>query len=204
MNYTDFKALVHEASTDRRKVVIHFTNKVQLHLAGKLQSKEKVTVYFFQVLNDDNQIVDYGYKARSSGTKGYNIKSFPYDFIKSVEYPNSTENRKERREQFKKYILMNIQPGVWPELKDSIDSILDSTHDSAYTKVYLKSYANSFEMEQIERYFNEQISGTIHLWGHENVYVETSKRETGFYAWLVINERSWTMINPNVAVLGRR
>jgi hypothetical protein len=168
-----------------------------------MRELEKVSVHFFQVLNDANQITAYGYKQRANASTGYNVISFPYGAIASVEYPDSKSNVKNRRDKFKKYILMNLSEGVWPELEKSLDSIMDSMDKSAYVKAYVASYANDFEMKEIERYFKENISGHIMLSGHNNAFVETSKREKGFYAWLVVGDRSWTLINPRVGVFGR-
>jgi hypothetical protein len=204
MNKQEFMNIVHEASTDRRKVLVYFSHPVTIPLAKKMQKVEKVTLRFFQLLNDENQIIGYGYKQRAAAMSGYNVKSIPYEDILKIEYPNSEENYEIAKQKYKKYILMNLDDGVWPDLTENIDGILANMFANQYVRVYTNSYANSFEMLEIERYFKERISGNIMLSGARDAYIETSKREKGFYAWLVLGEKSYVLINPRVAVMGRR
>ena len=89
-------------------------------------------------------------------------------------------------------------------LETNIDSILSTLKPSEYTRIYTKSLGHQLELERVQRLFDDRVSGTVVLSKRNNVFVETSQREKGFYAWLVIGERSYTMLNPKVAILPRK
>jgi hypothetical protein len=205
MNKNDFMQIVKEASTDKRRVKLFFNRPVSICIHGKWQPKTKTyTLRFFELFDENKVVTGYGYKQRSNEVRGYSINNIPYDSLVSVEYPDGNHDDEHEREVFKKWALRNLDDGVWPELVTNIDSILSCLKHGEMTRVYVKSFAFQHEMDLVEEMFKERRSGTVILSKRDNVFVETSQRETGFYAWLVVGERSWTMLNPKIAILARK
>ena len=89
-------------------------------------------------------------------------------------------------------------------MENDIDSMLDSLKPGEYIRMYTKSFGYPHELTKVNELFSKRMSGTVVLSKKNNVFVETSQRENGFYAWLVIGERSLTMLNPNVAIIPRK
>lgn len=205
MNKNDFMQIVKEASTDKRRVKLFFDRPVSICIHGKWQPKTKTyTLRFFELFDENKVVTGYGYKQRSNEVRGYSINNIPYDSLVSVEYPDENRDDEHEREVFKKWALRNLDDGVWPELVTNIDSILSYLKHGEMTRVYVKSFAFQHEMDRVEEMFKERRSGTVILSKRDNVFVETSQRETGFYAWLIVGERSWTMLNPKIAILARK
>ncbi len=203
MHKNDFMKIVHDASETHVRVTLNFDRPVNICLHGKWHKKKTFTLRFFQLFEGD-KILGYGYKQRSNETKGYSINNIPYDSLVSVEYPDKIINHEKKKEMFKKWVLRNVSDGVWPELEREIDSILATYKDSEYVKTYTKSLGNEYELKLVQDLFDEKRSGTVVLSKRNNVFVETSQRESGFYAWLVVGERSCMLINPHVAILKRK
>ena len=204
MHKNDFMQIVADASKNKRRVKLIFDRPVSICLHGKWQPKSKVvTLRFFELFEGD-VITGYGYKQRSNEVRGYSINNIPYDSLARVEYPDGQIDFEHERDVFKKWVLRNLSPGVWPDMEKNIDNILSTLRHGELTRVYVKSFAFPHEMSQVEALFNEKRSGTVTLSKRDNVFVETSNRESGFYAWLVVGERSWTMLNPKIAILARK
>jgi hypothetical protein len=123
--------------------------------------------------------------------------------IVEVSYPDENVDYEAHRIKFKKWILRNLDQGVWPQMEDNIDSILSCLKPNEYTRFYLRTIATADQLQRVEQLFEERRSGTVNIGIKNNAFVETSQRESGFYAWLVIGEKSWTLLNPNVAILGK-
>jgi hypothetical protein len=205
MNKQEWIEIVHNASISKMRVSIEFDHPVSICIHGKWQPKRKqITLRFFQLFNEDNVITGYGYKQRSNETHGYSINNIPWESIVSVSYPDKTIDPANEKEVFKKWVLRNLDVGVWPEMETNIDSILSTLKPSEYTRIYTKSLGHQLELEKVQRLFDDRLSGTVVLSKRNNVFVETSQREKGFYAWLVVGERSYTMLNPKVAILPRK
>lgn len=205
MNRNDFIQIVTDASKDKRRVKLIFDRPVSICLHGKWQPKSKtVTLRFFELFDENKIVTGYGYKQRSNEVKGYSINNIPYEVLAQVEYPDGTIDYAYEREKFKKWVLRNLDDGVWPNLKENIDSILSNLKPDEYTRIYTKGFAFPHEMQRVEELFESKQSGTVVLSKRNNVFVETSKRENGFFAWLVVGERSWTMLNPKMAILARK
>ena len=205
MHKNDFMQIVKDASKDKRRVRLIFSQPVSICLHGKWQPKNKMfTLRFFELFDENKVITGYGYKQRSNEVKGYSINNIPYDVLARVEYPDGTIDYAHERQKFKKWVLRNLDDGVWPTLEENIDSILSNLKPDEYTRIYTKGFAFPHEMQRVEELFESKQSGTVVLSKRNNVFVETSKRENGFFAWLVVGERSWTMLNPKMAILARK
>lgn len=203
MKKSEVMSFIKEAASTRERVIVMFSKPVSICLHGKYQKPtETIVLRFFEVFKDD-VVYGYGYKQRLNETKGYNVNSLPLEFVVSMAYEAKTD-KSQLKKKFKRYILSNLDADVWPELNDNLDSILDNLLPNQYTRMYLKSYANDFEMMQIENLFKNRLSGRVDLSSGLNIFVETSKREKGYYAWLVIGNRSFMMLNPKVAVIASR
>lgn len=203
MKDTEIIGLIKEAAQSHSRVVITFSKPVSICLHGKYQKPTKqITLRFFELFNDDG-VYGYGYKQRINETRGYNIKSLPTEFIETMELEEKTDYAHQKK-LFKSYILRTRDADIWPDLEENIDSILDNLFPNQYVRMYLKSYANDFEMMQIENLFKNRYSGRVDLSSGLNIFVETSKREKGYYAWLVIGNRSYMMLSPKVAVIASR
>lgn len=205
MHKNDFMHIVKDASKDKRRVRLIFSQPVSICLHGKWQPKNKIFILrFFELFDENKVITGYGYKQRSNEVKGYSINNIPYDVLARVEYPDGTIDYAHEREKFKKWVLRNLDDGVWPTLEENIDSILSNLKPDEYTRIYTKGFAFPHEMQRVEELFESKQSGTVVLSKRNNVFVETSSRENGFFAWLVVGERSWTMLNPKMAILARK
>lgn len=203
MKDTEIMDFIKEAAQSRSRVLITFDKPVSICLHGKYQKPVKqITLRFFELFND-NGVYGYGYKQRINETRGYNVKSLPTDAIETMEFERKTDYSHQKK-LFKNYILRTRDDDVWPELEKNIDSILDNLLPNQYVRMYLNSYANAFEMMQIENLFKNRYSGRVDLSSGLNIFVETSKREKGYYAWLVIGNRSYMMLSPKVAVIASR
>lgn len=205
MHKNDFMQIVKDASKDKRRVRLIFSHPVSICLHGKWQPKNNsFTLRFFELFDENKIVTGYGYKQRSNEVKGYSINNIPYDLLVRVEYPDGLIDYAHEREKFKKWVLRNLDDGVWPTLEENIDSILSNLKPDEYTRIYTKGFAFPHEMQRVEELFESKQSGTVVLSKRNNVFVETSRRENGFFAWLVVGERSWTMLNPKMAILARK
>lgn len=205
MNKQEWMKIVHDASENKTRVSITFNRPVSICLHGKWQPKSKnITLRFFQLFTEDGVITGYGYKQRSNETHGYSINNIPWESIESISYPDKLIDPAKERTLFKKWVLRSLDNGVWPEMEENIDSILSSLKVGEYTRIYTKSLGYQYELNKVKELFENRESGTVTLSKRENVFVETSQREKGFYAWLVVGERSYTMLNPKVAILPRK
>jgi endo-1,4-beta-mannosidase len=89
-------------------------------------------------------------------------------------------------------------------METSIDDLIANKSNNELTRTYLKSLFNQYELDVIREMFESRKDGRVHAGMNNNIFVELSKRKNGYYAWLVVNERSSMLINPNVAILHTR
>lgn len=203
MEYEKFLEIVKDAAQNHKRVTLHFSHPTDVFINNHwIKKLNHITLRFFEF--GENEFIGYGYKKRSDSTHGYNIKSLDYFLINKVEYPDENIDDELDRVRFKKWVLRNLDKDVWPNMEKSIDSIIAGMSHNDLKRTYLKTICNEFELKAIEEMFNARKTGTFHIGYNRRMFVEMSQREDGYYAWLVIDERSSMLINPRVAILSCR
>lgn len=203
MDYDKFIAIVKDASHNQKRVTLYFSHPTSIMINGCWKKNiSKITLRFFEF--GEGNLIGYGYKKRSDATSGYNIKSLDYFLVSKVSYPDDDVDDEHQRSLFKKWVLRNLDDDVWPDMENSIDNLIANRSNKELTRTYLKSYFNQYELEVIKEMFDSRKDGRVHAGMSDKIFVELSKRKDGYYAWLVVNERSSMLINPNVAILHSR
>ena len=203
MDYKTFIDIVKDAAQNHKRVTLHFSHPTNIMINGMWKKNlSKITLRFFEFGEGD--LIGYGYKKRSDAIVGYNIKSIDYFLVSKVSYPDENIDDEHQRDLFKKWVLRNIDEDVWPNIENSIDNLIANRTSKELTRTYLKTLFNQYEMEVIQEMFNSRKDGRVHAGMSDHVFVELSQRKDGYYAWLVVNERSSMLINPTVAILHTR
>ena len=203
MDYDNFIAIVKDAAHNHKRVTLYFSHPTDIMINGHWKRNiSNITLRFFEF--GEGKLIGYGYKKRSDATVGYNIKSIDHFLISKISYPDDNIDVEHQRALFKKWVLRNLDEDVWPDMETSIDDLIANKSNNELTRTYLKSLFNQYELDVIREMFESRKDGRVHAGMNNNIFVELSKRKNGYYAWLVVNERSSMLINPNVAILHTR
>ena len=201
---------IKQAADTNRKVEIEFESEVLIPIHKKYKTVKVLRSLIFSATTNDNQVLPYGYKMRIQDRSGYRIDSLPLYKIKSICFVDEkeTEHSEDLKRKFKLYVESAKDPDVWPNMGDIIDRIgtnIPVPYSEYSAKLYLASKMSEYDMAEVERLFKERKSTKYYFgdYGSEKL-IELDQREDGYYAWYVDGPKTWIMINPRVAILGRK
>lgn len=215
MDSKEFVSKIKEAADTNRKIEIVFERDVVIPIHKQYKSVRSVKIIIFSAhspVNGENAFLredgalPYAYKMRLIDRTGYLVKFLPVEQIKSIEYVEDTVVTEECRKKFLSYVVRNKDSDVWPNISDIIMSRSANRPAAELTaKLYLSSKVDRWDMQNIEEMFSRRKEGKYYLGGLESErHVLMEKRPDGYYAWYVDGRNTWVLINPRVAILGRR
>lgn len=215
MDSKEFVSKIKEAADTNRKIEIVFERDVVIPIHRQYKSVRSVKIIIFSAhspVNGENSFLredgalPYAYKMRLIDRTGYLVKFLPVEQIKSIEYVEDTVVTEECRKKFLSYVVRSKDSDVWPNISDIIMSRSANRPAAELTaKLYLSSKVDRWDMQNIEEMFSKRKEGKYYLGGLESErHVLMEKRQDGYYAWYVDGRNTWVLINPRVAILGRR
>lgn len=215
MDSKEFVSKIKETADTNRKIEIVFDRDVVIPIHRQYKSVRSVKIIIFSAhspVNGENSFLGedgalpYAYKMRVIDRTGYLVKFLPVEQIKSIEYVEDAVITEECRKKFLSYVARSKDSDVWPSISDIIINRCANRPAAELTaKLYLSSKADRWDMQNIEEMFSKRKEGKYYLGGLESErYVLMEKRQDGYYAWYVDGRNTWVLINPRVAILGRR
>lgn len=195
MTTNDFLALAKKAANTNRKIRILFDKDVYVPIHKNFKIVKKIDVLIFAT-NEDS--TGFAYKMRVMDVYGHKLSYLPIGHVESVAFVDELEDNVAKRKKFESYVFRSKDEDVWPDLRQ----IFENSKELNTNVMYLSSKCDQYVMAEIDQAFKQRESRTIHCGDHYTI--EMKADQNGFRVWFSDGVHTWVVINPKVAIFGRR